>query len=1376
MDQNQPSLLGDSTAQISDISEIPVNPVNELGSGDMCYDANFLTESEANLLFDKLKNINFQQWHHMPDKKHKLLPLSRLKIALADSMNSGETLLTPHYRFPVNSQNSHGVYELNHFPELKALQEKINQKTGYKFNHSVVLIYRDGTDCIGFHKDKTLDLEPDTPIVSISLGQPRSYLLRDQIRNPTQTQRLILGNGSLLLLGPRTNESWYHSIPSDPMVTSPRISITFRVVNTFINKKTGEISGKGSEFTSVDWPIELKGSHLRYPNELIDFWLGNKTEYRGSLWWHGIHPTNMLCKTIEQTDKYLSDMWKPTLDMYYNLTLEDSHPLKFWFDEIYGIDGYVAMLILFDQISRNVFRGQEKAFAYDKLAIQLAKRIIELNPPNIWYRYFAYVTMVHSEDVKMVSDGVYGTMCLTQEISDEKTKDAVKKTAKVFQEHLDVIKRFGRYPHRNKLLGRSSTVQEIDFLTSKHLSRWMRVERPIGKIDKPVEKTTDKPMDKLIKISDKKVVTKLRILVLHSNRQTGQIFKNKTDKYLEKALYEYAELTYADAPHIYKPAGEAQRIIEQSEYQDVPNVGYTRTWWNASDDPQTMIYHGMEESIKYINSCFNNTQYDGIIGFSQGGTLAGIICMLCNAKKQGLELPSDINIDFIIRSLKFCAIISGFYCRDIRYAKYITSTQPRVHVPDEVNILTDSILIPSFHTWGLDDKLVDPWRSEKLSQAFKNKTVTIHPSGHFAKAIKYWPIQSLKDWLGGFISTQPKYKDIDKYLMIETHYPGYVFDGTDEEIDDFVKWKLDLKLSSDKFYEFLDTLYGVSDDSEDFDNIYQNMYRILSNFPIYWEQLIQMDTDNFNDKFRKLLVKLIGDKLKSEYIKYYMNHEPGIPSILCDKSPRYNLLYRESKLHSDIASYLAQQINIFDSTKSNISEDDEKRQKLLSYNQYHKIMSRLCKILHPPESKPMPKKHVPRTNLDKLMAAPLDPLILNPRAEPVDISVPELLKPLYDYLENKADNICEKNADVEFIRGTVCADGRLDLCKQVIGPIGVMDQISELKFDSLLETPKVKHLLLGNNICGNELGKQIAKFIASGKSALTTWYIAGNDMDVDGIRDLCEVLATDKQVKQLWLKRNPLRAQSIPPIINMLSHNTMLEVLDLTNTGLMDEGAINLISNLNQTLQYLYLSSNGLTSKTCEVVASHLHKSNLKQIGLGCNRLGDMGAKYIADMLMHPECKLLALEIASDGISHVGAQYIAKALETNRTLVSLNMGFLKSTNDLKEVPNIIGSEGGIAFAKALETNNTLRHLDLTYTGIQQAGIERLAKTLTNYVSGLISINIEQFGIPHNELSRELIRKAVQKNKQQISAEDIQSIESIIYPKHLEEIKSVYRVR
>jgi Ran GTPase-activating protein (RanGAP) involved in mRNA processing and transport len=521
---------------------------------------------------------------------------------------------------------------------------------------------------------------------------------------------------------------------------------------------------------------------------------------------------------------------------------------------------------------------------------------------------------------------------------------------------------------------------------------------------------------------------------------------------------------------------------------------------------------------------------------------------------------------------------------------------------------------------------------------------------------------------------------------------------------------------------------------------------------------------------------MIADKLKEEYIGYYIEKNPGIPSRLCELSPKYNLKYRTSGLHRAVVNGLSYILNIFDTSKTNITDDNEKRQKLLSYNQYHKVISRLQTLLHPPESKPVPKKHVPRTALESMLARPLDDAIINPRAEPVDISAPELLEPLYLYLHNEKIDKIDKDADVQFIRGTVCADGRLDLCKQVIGPIGINGLMESLSFDSLLPEPKVKHLLLGNNICGNELGHSVGKFIESGKSALTTWYIAGNNMDVDGITPVCKALETDKQVKQLWLKRNPIRALGIPQIINMLKVNTYLEVLDLTNTGLMDEGGILILSNLNQTLKYLYLASNGLTYWTCEFLSQCVNKSGLIQIGLGCNRLADIGAKHIADMISDPECKIQSLEIGSVGIGPIGAKYISEALKINKSMIALNIGFLKSTNDLKEVPNIIGSDGAISFAKALEINRSLRHLDLTYTGVQQAGVEALAKSLCEHNNTLVYINVEQFGIPHNELSRELIRRTVQKNRESIERKELDMIDLVVFPKHLDEIKSVYRIK
>merc|ERR1711904_728141 len=92
----------------------------------------------------------------------------------------------------------------------RMVEETFEEK--YIFNHAVVLYYRDLDDCIGFHKDKTLDLVPGAPIVSVSLGCERVYMLRDSIRNPSLTQAFVLPHGALFSLGYNTNESFFHSI------------------------------------------------------------------------------------------------------------------------------------------------------------------------------------------------------------------------------------------------------------------------------------------------------------------------------------------------------------------------------------------------------------------------------------------------------------------------------------------------------------------------------------------------------------------------------------------------------------------------------------------------------------------------------------------------------------------------------------------------------------------------------------------------------------------------------------------------------------------------------------------------------------------------------------------------------------------------------------------------------------------------------------------------------------------------------------------------------------------------------------------------------------------------------------------------------------
>jgi len=117
--------------------------------------------------------------------------------------------------------------------------------------------------------------------------------------------------------------------------------------------------------------------------------------------------------------------------------------------------GALALLILLDQYPRNMFRGQARAFATDTLARAVASRAI-LNGfdgafPDM--RGFFYLPFQHSEDIKDQERGV----ALYKASGDA---DGLKWA----ELHADIIRRFGRFPHRNAILGRVSTPEEQAFL------------------------------------------------------------------------------------------------------------------------------------------------------------------------------------------------------------------------------------------------------------------------------------------------------------------------------------------------------------------------------------------------------------------------------------------------------------------------------------------------------------------------------------------------------------------------------------------------------------------------------------------------------------------------------------------------------------------------------------------------------------------------------------------------------------------------------------------------------------------------------------------------------------------------------------------------
>ncbi len=120
--------------------------------------------------------------------------------------------------------------------------------------------------------------------------------------------------------------------------------------------------------------------------------------------------------------------------------------------------GRLAEIIILDQFSRNIFRGSPLAFACDAQALTLAQEAVHAKADQELVaseKSFLYMPYMHSESVEIheVALKLFN-------------QPGLEYSLKYEQMHMDVIKRFGRYPHRNAVLGRNSTPEELKFLES----------------------------------------------------------------------------------------------------------------------------------------------------------------------------------------------------------------------------------------------------------------------------------------------------------------------------------------------------------------------------------------------------------------------------------------------------------------------------------------------------------------------------------------------------------------------------------------------------------------------------------------------------------------------------------------------------------------------------------------------------------------------------------------------------------------------------------------------------------------------------------------------------------------------------------------------
>lgn len=187
--------------------------------------------------------------------------------------------------------------------------------------------------------------------------------------------------------------------------------------------------------------------------EILNFWFGNTEkehlpdENKNTLWF----------TKSETIDKEIRDNFLDDVEAALNNLYTD------WQDTP---ESTLALIILLDQFTRNIFRDTPRAFDGDNMALQTSLIAIEkgfdkqFNPVK---RVFFYMPLEHSENID-IQKKCLNLFSELVEDSPPELKQKVEFFKDYAQKHLDIIARFGRFPHRNTILNRNSTPEEIEFL------------------------------------------------------------------------------------------------------------------------------------------------------------------------------------------------------------------------------------------------------------------------------------------------------------------------------------------------------------------------------------------------------------------------------------------------------------------------------------------------------------------------------------------------------------------------------------------------------------------------------------------------------------------------------------------------------------------------------------------------------------------------------------------------------------------------------------------------------------------------------------------------------------------------------------------------
>ena len=186
------------------------------------------------------------------------------------------------------------------------------------------------------------------------------------------------------------------------------------------------------------------------PSDVLNYWFHSavEPEPRFELWF----------KKREETDAFIRERFEPLVK-----TLASGHAYD-WAAQ--GPKETLAAIIALDQFPRNIYRGTPKSFATDRLALSLTSNMMVMGADHqlsLIERWFVYMPLEHAED-RTTQRASVAAFTELRDAAPSKQKSLFADALDYALKHADVIERFGRFPHRNEILGRKSTSEEAAWL------------------------------------------------------------------------------------------------------------------------------------------------------------------------------------------------------------------------------------------------------------------------------------------------------------------------------------------------------------------------------------------------------------------------------------------------------------------------------------------------------------------------------------------------------------------------------------------------------------------------------------------------------------------------------------------------------------------------------------------------------------------------------------------------------------------------------------------------------------------------------------------------------------------------------------------------